>query len=125
MPASSLSSMFSWGAYLTASAALLFMLSSPMNGVTKFAHAAEASRTLDGITGVLDGLRPGVSASLYFLPASPGDIVRLGGHEIAYSDPGFELVRTTRWSLPNASLLPQVGYVVWLENGTLMVTRDG
>ncbi len=125
MPATSISTAVSWGAYLAASALLVLVLTPTLNGIGSDSRVAGASRTLDGITDVLDGLRPGLTVSLTFVSSDPGDVVRIDGHTIAYQFRGGELNRSSRWLLPELTLDSGAAYRFWMVNDSVGVTAYG
>jgi hypothetical protein len=125
MPASSMSSLTSWGAYLIASAALVLALNPMLSGTAAGSRSAADWRNLDGVRSVLDALRPGVTATISYGIQTSGDPVHLSGHLITCSDGQHLLALQTRWALPTVTLAPSVEYFVWLDGTTVEVISAG
>jgi hypothetical protein len=125
MPATVVSSALSWSAYLAASLALIVLLSPGTSAVLIGAQVSAGSRILEGVTELVDGLRPGVNLTLrYGQPAFQARIFTQG-HTLAFLSPAFSGSEQCRWALPNATLFPGVKYSVWLAGGSVRFSRDG
>ncbi len=125
MPASSVSSLTSWGLYLLATVALLAILSPLLSGSFQSARAGADSRNLDGVRAVLDGLRPGMTMTFSFGEATGSDPIRVEGHLISCTSALGKVTLPSRWGLPSMTLLPSVPYTVQLDGGSVKVVGPG
>ena len=125
MPASSISSLNSWGIYLVAAAALLLGLSPVLAATVADSREGVDYRNTDAVKAVLDALQPGVRAQLSLDPEVYADQIRLGGKAVVCDYPGGTISFSTRWDLSNATLSPSARYEVWLQGGVVQVERDG
>lgn len=125
MPASSVSSLTSWGLYLLATVALLAIVSPMLSGSVQSARVGADSRNLDGVRAVLDGLRPGMSMTFSFGEGTGSDPIRLEGHQISCTSAVLKMIVPSRWGLPNMILLPSVAYHVQLEGVYVKVVGPG
>ena len=125
MPASSVSSLTSWGLYLLAMVALLAIVSPMLSGSVQSARVGADSRNLDGVRAVLDGLRPGMKLTFSFGEASGSDPIRIEGHLISCTSAAGKMAVPSRWGLPSMVLLPSVAYSVELEGVLVKVVGNG
>ena len=125
MPATVVSSSYGWGAYLASALILGAVLAPVANRVGDASQAGAASRTVAGVLGVLDGLRPGILVSFSY--GSPGERVsiRTAGHSVSYEVGGITTLAWCRWDLPNLTLLPGERYTVWLNGKSVEVSHFG
>ncbi|HEV2138243.1 MAG TPA: hypothetical protein VGR53_05330 [Nitrososphaerales archaeon] len=125
MPASSVSSMTSWGLYLLATAALLAILSPMLSGSFQSSTGGADSRNLDGVRAVFDALQPGIRMTFSFGEATGSDPIRIGGHLISCGSAVGNTAVSSRWGLPIMTLLPSVVYSAQLEGGHVKVVGPG
>jgi hypothetical protein len=125
MPASSVSSLTSWGLYLLATVALLAILSPMLSGSFQSARVGADSRNLDGVRSVLDGLRPGMRITFSFGEATGSDPIRIEGHLISCTSAAGKMTVPSRWGLPSMIVLPSVAYTAQLEGGSVKVVGPG
>jgi hypothetical protein len=125
MPASSVSSLTSWGLYLLATVVLLAILSPMLSGSFQSATAGADSRNLDGVRAVFDALQPGIRMTFSFGEATGSDPIRIGGHLITCASAVGKLTVPSRWGLPNMILLPSVDYSAQLEGVSVKVVGPG
>ncbi|MDA4121016.1 MAG: hypothetical protein OK404_01250 [Thaumarchaeota archaeon] len=122
MPATVVSSSMGWGTYLASALILGTVLVPIANHVYDASQAGAASRTVAGVLGVLDGLRPGLIVSLSY--GVPGEKVsiRMAGHLLSYDIGGKTAQAWCRWDLPHFTLLPGQRYTVWLNGASVEVS---
>ncbi|HEV2226332.1 MAG TPA: hypothetical protein VGR56_05950 [Nitrososphaerales archaeon] len=125
MPASSISSLTSWGLYLLATVALLAILSPVLSGSFQASKAGADSRNLDGLRAVFDALQPGITVTLSFGEVTGSDPIRIGGHLISCASAVGNTAVPSRWGLPSMTLLPSVVYSAQLEGGYVKVVGPG
>ncbi len=125
MPASSVSSLTSWGLYLLATVALLAIVSPMLSGSFQSARVGADSRNLDGVRAVLDGLQPGMRVTFSFGEATGSDPIRIEGHLISCTSAVGKMTVPSRWGLPNMILFPSVAYSVQLEGMLVKVVGPG
>ena len=121
MPASSVSSLTSWGLYLLATAVLLAILSPMLASSFQSSTAAADSRNIDGIRAVFDSLQPGIKMTFSFGEATGSDPIQIGGHLISCDSALGKEGVNSRWGLPTMTLLPSIVYSAQLEGGNLVV----
>ena len=121
MPAPSLSSLNSWGAYLLAALALILMLTPQMAAVARDSRESADWRNLDGVRAAVDSLRPGITLLLSYGAANVSDTVRLGGHLVSCSDGNDTLSMAVRWARPIITLIPSLHYRLSLSQGAVRV----
>lgn len=84
-----------------------------------------AARTVDGITYVIEELRPGMSATLaYGSPGSTAEVLLLG-HTVTFTEGDVTFSRDVQWVLPGLSLAPGETYVAWLAGDLVEVLKSG
>jgi len=125
MPASSVSSLTSWGLYLLASVALLIVAAPMVAGASQAARFGADTRNLDGVRTVFDSLRPGMKVTFAFGGEPGSDSLRIEGHLITCASASGKLVVVSKWELPNMILQPTVDYSVQLEGGSVKVVGLG
>ncbi|MDA4126263.1 MAG: hypothetical protein OK452_03530 [Thaumarchaeota archaeon] len=125
MPASSVSSLNSWGLYLLATVALLALTSPMLASSSRSARAGADSRNIDGVRAVFDGLRPGMRVTFAFGEATGSDSIRIEGHSISCTSADGTIAMPSKWELPNMNLLPSVAYSVQVEGGSVKVVGPG
>ncbi len=125
MPASSISALNSWGAYVIAAAALALVLAPTLNGLYVQSREAADARNLEGVLSVVDGLRPGMKVNLTFAGGTGSDPIALRGRTAACGFQGWSLVLPIMWPANNSILDPSAKYALWLEQGHLEVSRLG
>ena len=123
MPASSVSSLNSWGVYIFASAALVLLFVPQLSQAALASRASADWRNLDGASWAIDSLRPGVVLSFSYGVSNVSDPLRLRGHQVSCSDGNQGMSAAVRWALPNYTLIPSVSYRLSLSQGRLVVTR--
>ncbi len=123
MPASSVTAAATWGVYLGVAAALIAGMSPHLSQVQSAAGRSAAARALDGVTAVLDGLRPGIRANISFGSEGGAGGILLGGHAITFAGQEPELTAQCSWSLPYYVLEPGRVYSVSLDGSEVSVTR--
>lgn len=121
MPATSISSLTSWGLYLLASTALLVIAAPMVAGSSQAARMSADSRALDGVRAVLDNLRPGMTATLVFWGSTGSDPIRIEGHSITCTFSSGKMTVLSKWELPSVNLQPTVVYSVWLDGDSVRV----
>ncbi len=124
MPASSISSLNSWGLYIFASVALVLLFAPQLGGVAKDARESADWRNVDGVRAVIDSMRPGIAVLLTYGTSATPDSIRLGGHLVSCEDGNGTISMPVTWALPNVTLSPSVNYRLALAYGTLMVTEN-
>ena len=125
MPASSVSSLTSWGIYLLCTIALLAILSPMLSGSFQSSRAAADSRNLNGVKAVFDSLEPGVRVTFSFGEATGSDPIRIGGHMMSCASAVEGTAVPSRWGLPSMTLLPSVVYSARLEGVYVEVVGHG
>jgi hypothetical protein len=115
--------MNSWGVYLIASAALILILAPALQKITSDARIASDWREIDGVSRIIDSLRPGMTVHLK-LGSDTKDAIRLHGNEISCYDGTGVLVRNSRWLLPDYTFLPGIGYIISLGTTQVEVKTD-
>jgi hypothetical protein len=116
------SSSLGWGAYLASALILGTALVPVANNVYDASQAGAASRTVAGVLGVLDGIRPGLTVSLsYGVPGEKASI-RTAGHILSYDVGGRSAQAWCRWDLPSLTLLPGERYTIWLSGSSVEVS---
>jgi hypothetical protein len=113
MPASSVGAMNSWGVYLIASAALILILAPSLQKISSDARIASDWRSIDGVSRIIDSLKPGMTVHLK-LGSESNDAIILRGNEISCHDGTGTILRNSRWPLPAFTLLPGAEYVITL-----------
>lgn len=124
MPASSITSLNSWGLYIFASVALVLLFIPQLGGVASDARESADWRNLDGVRAVIDSLRPGVTVLMTYGSPDTLDDVHLGGHLVSCSDGNGTISMPVTWALPNATLSPSEPYRLALAFGTVTVSPD-
>jgi hypothetical protein len=124
MPASSSSSSFGWAAYIAAAFTLCLGLAPSLSALSSGSRAGADVRTIDGIAAVVDGLKPGVTAS-FGISTPDHSEVQLGGHSVSISIGNATLMREVAWQLPTMALVPGVVYTATLSEGTVEVATSG
>ncbi len=104
-------------------AALIAGMSPHLAQVQSAAGRSAEARTLDGVTSVLDGLRPGVRANMSFGSEGGDGGILLDGHTITYAGQEPELTAQCTWSLPSIVLAPGRVYSVSLDGSEVRVTQ--
>jgi hypothetical protein len=121
MPATSISSLTSWGLYLLASTALLVIAAPMVAGSAQAARIGADSRNLDGVKTVLDNLSPGMTATFVFVGSPGSDPIRIEGHSISCTSASGKMTVLSKWELPNMDLQQSVVYSVQLEGNSVRV----
>ena len=124
MPASSIGVMNSWGVYLTASAFLILLLTPALYKTSNNARVASDWREVDGVTKVINTLRPGLSVQLN-LRMNSTDSVRLQGYLVSCDDGSGALTEKSIWFLPSYILVHGISYDLKLDGSRVEVTRTG
>jgi hypothetical protein len=117
--------MNAWGVYLIASVALVAAFTPRLIGTTQDSREGIDYRMADGISSLLDSLRPGIVLTFSFGAWSTADSAHLSGHLVSLQDGNLTVTMRTRFSLPNATLSPGVQYRAWLEGGSVRVSELG
>ncbi|QQG49148.1 MAG: hypothetical protein HY247_02215 [archaeon] len=121
MPATSVSSITSWGAYFMAAMALLFVMTPVLDGVRRGSDFGVEVRHLEGVSALLRSLTPGVVAHLWYgSPGDPGAIVISGStifYEATHQGPSEQLGVPAR----DAVIYPGVPYVAQLVAGYVVI----
>lgn len=125
MPASSTSALNAWGLYLVAALLLLLITSPMLTAAAADARRGADLRELDGLKAVFDSLRPGVVAHFELGEGLLVDPIRTEGKSVTCSYGPGAISLQTRWTLPDASLVPGAPYAAWLEGGAVEVVRVG
>ncbi len=121
MPASSVSSSVSWGVYLVASLALVTALTPAIRGVSQFSQEAALGTVVQGVASVVNGLEPGMAASLVLQIPAANASVRLEGHTVVGTLGGIRISQPSSWALPNTTLSYGVVYTLTIEEGRVEV----
>lgn len=124
MPASSIGVMNSWGVYLMASACLIVLITPTLYKTSNNARVASDWREVDGLTKVINSLRPGMSVQLELWMNST-DSVRLQGYIVSCDDGSGTLTGKSVWLLPYYTLVHGVSYDLKLDGSLVEVTRTG
>ena len=122
MPASSVSAMNSWGVYLVAAAALVLLLVPALQQVSADARVASDWRVVDGVSRVINNLRPGMRVVLR-LPSNSTDAVLLHAFDISCNDGRGTIRMTSRWLLPDFAFVPGVLYTLTLDDASVEVAK--
>jgi hypothetical protein len=117
--------MNAWSVYLIASAALVAVLIPPLAGTLQDSREGSDYRVVEGISSLLNSMQPGTTVTFSIAPWSTRDSARLGGHEVTISDGNGTLAMPSRWTLPNVTVSPGVGYQAWLTGGYVSVSAVG
>jgi hypothetical protein len=125
MPASSVESMFSWAAYLAASAGLLIALAPPVHAAYQGSVLVAEERVISGVDGVFDSLRPGLEVNFTIGGSLPPGELTLSGHYISYNQGGEAASVSCRWTLPSMELSQGEKYTAWLAGEQVQVVADG
>jgi hypothetical protein len=123
LPASSISSLNSWGLYIFASVALVLLFTPQLEGVAKDARESADWRNVDGVRAVIDSLRPGITTLFSYGPSNAPDDVRIAGHLVSCPDGNGSISMPVKWVLPNVTLFPSVQYRLTLVFGTVTVNQ--
>jgi len=117
--------MNSWGVYIVASLALVLVLAPLLTGTVRGSREGADWREADGVRAVLDGLRPGVSLNFSFGDALTSDKIQLHGKVISCNYGEGTISLSSKWSLPDFTLLPTVRYVAFLSGTQVRVSQAG
>lgn len=124
MPAASISESLSWGMYIASGLLLLMVLMPTVQGTMNYSAQAQAAAVADGVTGVLNALRPGLVSVVSFQSLWGNLTVRLSGHLASALYGGGEVEEYCRWSLPNIVLHSGRLYYVHLSSGMVGVSSS-
>lgn len=94
-------------------------------GVSQKTQLAAQRTELEGATGVLNGLEPGLSVRFVFGAAGGNGDLIMSGHTLALESTGGVMKAHCRWNLPDAILHPNVPYIVSLDGASVEVVADG
>ncbi len=125
MPASSISSIMTWGAYLGAMLTLTAFLAPAALGTLGDMRDYAAASTVDSIRVLIDALRPGDSVYLTFAQSGNRFSVLMSGHSVGYDLDNSTTYVPCRWKLETAVLYPSREYLLTLVNGTVGVSTVG
>jgi len=100
-------------------------LSPQLTAATQDSREGYDYRIADGIRSVIDSLRPGMLVAFSFGTWSISDSAQLAGHTISITGGNWKVIMSTRYSLPNVTLLPSAQYQVWLEGNSVRVSGPG
>lgn len=124
MPASVVGSQLSWAVYLFAAAGLILVVSPGMTGILSASRQSADLRVLDGLSVVVDSLKPGLVLN-FTVPASlHGRIVLQGNNVYIVSSNSTQTVRTAEGFQP-AVLLPGHAYSLAVSGGRVRATSIG
>ncbi len=125
MPASSFSSMNSWGLYLVAAVALVLILTPQLTALTRSSREAADWRYMDGVRYAVDSLQPGIAVNLTSFTPFALDPISFHGNEMICDYGRGTVTLTSRWPLPDLVLSPSSHYVLSLAGGKVAVAQAG
>ena len=125
MPASTVSSSLSWGAYLVAASCLLGALTPAVTGVSQRALAAAQASDFGSAVGAINGLEPGESIRLVYGSVPGEGALQTAGHRMSLETPGGALTAYSQWNLPLFNLDPGRPYVLTLQGSFVKVAPYG
>jgi hypothetical protein len=98
------------------------VLASPLSALSNISRRGEAVRIVDGIVSVIDGLKPGITASLRY--DSPGfdTSVQLGGNSVTIFYGNGSWSRDVLWQLSVTALAAGKTYAVRLQGMVVEVS---
>ena len=116
--------MNSWGVYLLASASLILLFAPTLYKVSNNVRIASDWREVDGVTRVINALRPGMSVQLR-LSMNSTDSVRMQGYVVSCDDGSGTLTGRSIWLLPSYTLAHGFSYDLKLDGSRVEVTQTG
>lgn len=114
----------SWGVYLLAAFSLLGAFVPALNGVYSRSEVSAGITLLNSVVAVVDGLRPGVSVEFGYSAPSDESLV-LSGYQVTLVTRWATLTGTSRWNLPDSTLVPGATYVLSLDESSVRVAQIG
>jgi hypothetical protein len=125
LPSSSISYTVSWGAYLSASLALAALLSPAVGGSVRSSYASSTESIVSGLATAIDGLSPGLGATVSFETPFAGLSVSLQGHSVTGTSSYGRTTAYVVWELPTMILESGVAYRVSLRGAAVSVVASG
>ena len=93
-----------------------------ISAISGGSRAAAAVRTVDGIAGVMDELKPGMTVWFWFsIPDGAGG-VHLSGNSVSMSVGNLSVSQVVRWQLPAVTLDSGRSYAATLAGDSVEVT---
>jgi hypothetical protein len=110
--------------YMGAALMLAATLMPAVQGVFAYSGQAQAVAIADGVGGLLNSLRPGLTTTFGFHSLWGNVTVKLEGHLLDVMYGSTEVVRYCAWRLPTVLLVSDRLYTVRLLDGEIGVKPD-
>lgn len=124
MPASSISSLTSWGVYLFATFTLALFLIPFSQAALRQSQESSAISVARSFDILLGALRPGDTVSVSYTSLYGGFDIVTGGKHVGYSLDGATVLFTCNCTVQETTLLPSRVYTLALSDGMVEVEQD-